>query len=735
MVFASLFCLQISVIMSSPGPEEVEQVSAAPSVSSEETSKESATPDKPMFKIASFASASAPSQEDNSSAQDKEMSPPNGDPNGSAEDKDSEEIVEVPNNDSEQDAAPPPSAAPAFRIASFASTAEDSAASAQEEEEAMPTLEISSVSSMAVENEESASASGGLQSAAVTDVDDDDDEIQEVVEATPDIMQLDEDDEEPQEVDEEDSADSLVFGLLQAILGEVVRRGEEEREQGDEGLGGLGMIEISAVSSMAQSAETGNPCDDDDCIEILDDEPQESTEETVLAVLKAMADEAVNKSLGAKGEFPTKRPTLRLASFADLTNQDSNDSGSVSSSAAVRDEQEEDGGSDLPMCNHCKKPNLAPHANVVWETMQFCDERCLELHQRDWRRCSTCGKEVLTASMGKYCVRFGSNIRQFCSNPCLEDHKKGLKACCYCQRDIPGGEGFLAPIGGDGRGQFKDFCNQSCLRRYQVVYQGAPEEDKEMTECAVCGQLLPAAVELVCRSGAPSASKAHGFFPPVVKLCGPPCAASYKFANRMETAPCDQCAREFDVRRKRFVVYHGAAASGQRFCGEACQNVFVMRNRRITPCAWCKVKKYNFDMIERWTNEKTSFVFCSLNCLGNSRPPAALPAIIPPPLAAAASAAAPTPWRPPTVTLAPPTIPTVDDSTQVSGGGMPVIQSVSSLAGESLPPSQPDRLPLQPVPPPTQIQVCPMIFSVDLFISNCFIICRFKKSESLSRRP
>jgi hypothetical protein len=36
---------------------------------------------------------------------------------------------------------------------------------------------------------------------------------------------------------------------------------------------------------------------------------------------------------------------------------------------------------------------------------------------------------VAAASMGKYCVRFGSDIKQFCSNPCLEDYKKGLKVC------------------------------------------------------------------------------------------------------------------------------------------------------------------------------------------------------------------------------------------------------------------------------------------------------------------
>ena len=85
-------------------------------------------------------------------------------------------------------------------------------------------------------------------------------------------------------------------------------------------------------------------------------------------------------------------------------------------------------------------------------------------------KCSSCSKDVQATSLGKYCVRFGSDIKQFCSNICLEDYKKGLKVCSYCQKDISGGEGFLAPIG--DKGQFKDFCEQSCLQKYEHLHLG-----------------------------------------------------------------------------------------------------------------------------------------------------------------------------------------------------------------------------------------------------------------------
>lgn len=68
--------------------------------------------------------------------------------------------------------------------------------------------------------------------------------------------------------------------------------------------------------------------------------------------------------------------------------------------------------------------------------------------------CANCKEEVLMSSLGKYCVRFGHDIRQFCCSNCLEEFKKGLKVCSYCQKDISGGqEGFLAPVG--DKGQFK----------------------------------------------------------------------------------------------------------------------------------------------------------------------------------------------------------------------------------------------------------------------------------------
>lgn len=175
--------------------------------------------------------------------------------------------------------------------------------------------------------------------------------------------------------------------------------------------------------------------------------------------------------------------------------------------------------------------------------------------------CSTCKKFVQTTSLGKYCVRFGADIKQFCSNSCLEDYKKGLKVCCYCQKDISNGDGFLAPIG--DKGQFKDFCEQDCLKKYSVLHLGQHPE-KETLKCAVCSDEKPVEKELICKEK-------------VIKLCSDPCFNAYKFGNNVESAKCDQCSKDFDHKEIKNTIYYDGLS--KIFCSKACQNVYIMQVR------------------------------------------------------------------------------------------------------------------------------------------------------------
>lgn len=136
----------------------------------------------------------------------------------------------------------------------------------------------------------------------------------------------------------------------------------------------------------------------------------------------------------------------------------------------------------------CSIIELSEERNLSWETMEFCNDDCLGKFQRKYGSfCKNCNGSVQAVSLGKYCVRFGCDVRQFCCSTCLEEFKKGLKVCSYCQKDISlSTDGFLAPVG--EKGQFKDFCTQDCMEKYSKLNSSEPPAT-EKKPCSVCQEV------------------------------------------------------------------------------------------------------------------------------------------------------------------------------------------------------------------------------------------------------
>lgn len=241
-----------------------------------------------------------------------------------------------------------------------------------------------------------------------------------------------------------------------------------------------------------------------------------------------------------------------------------------------------------------------PSGFLVWETMEFCGEECLRQYQSaNGSRCSHCSTPVNQLSLGKYCVRFGADIRQFCSGKCLEEFKRGLKVCCLCQKDLSKQkEGFLAPVG--EKGHFKDFCSQLCLERYERM-NAFNAANLVPHKCTACDTESTTKYQVEHSSGAQ-------------RLCSDVCVSKFRCANKIKQVVCENCHSLFDSEPSQppIFLYHDNVC--QQFCNKACVNLFVLSHRKIVPCAWCKVKKYNFDMIER-VELSGSHLFCSLNCL------------------------------------------------------------------------------------------------------------------------
>ncbi|CAL7937189.1 unnamed protein product [Xylocopa violacea] len=239
--------------------------------------------------------------------------------------------------------------------------------------------------------------------------------------------------------------------------------------------------------------------------------------------------------------------------------------------------------------------------NLSWETMEFCNEECLGKFQTKYGSyCRNCNGSVQAVSLGKYCVRFGYDVRQFCCSTCLEEFKKGLKVCSYCQKDISSSaEGFLAPVG--DKGQFKDFCTQECMEKYSKMSSTEPLT-MEKKCCSVCQEEKIVHCEVQIDRSDP------------VAICSIPCFAAFRFVKKVDPDQCSTCKKFFELSNKKssVVFYENEAHT---FCSKTCLNVFIITNRKIVPCNWCKVKKYNFDMIKKELKTGQVMMMCSLNCL------------------------------------------------------------------------------------------------------------------------
>ncbi|CAH1980548.1 unnamed protein product [Acanthoscelides obtectus] len=252
-------------------------------------------------------------------------------------------------------------------------------------------------------------------------------------------------------------------------------------------------------------------------------------------------------------------------------------------------------------CASCDKVTDDIENNLTWEIMDFCDELCLTKYQKEiGSHCATCKEEVKSNSLGKYCVRFGNDIRQFCTSFCLEKYKKGLKVCSYCQQDMSGEpKGFLAPVG--DKGQFKDFCSQICMEKYDIMTNDRPPKVAPGTICSVCKGAKPITIELDS-NGTPN------------YFCGEPCFVAFSFVNKISSGKCAMCKRNFskEILKKYTMCYDNVQNS---FCSNSCKNIYIIAHRKIVPCSWCKVKKYNFDMIRRYSKTEPMINMCSVNCL------------------------------------------------------------------------------------------------------------------------
>lgn len=235
----------------------------------------------------------------------------------------------------------------------------------------------------------------------------------------------------------------------------------------------------------------------------------------------------IKKMRAARKTQPKKQvnanpPLLKLKVISNATDKYLDEAYKIQAKtpAMVQAAREERERTFLRRCSFCTLILEMNEKTLIWETMDFCDEVCLGRYQNKiGALCANCKNPVIHTSLGKYCVRFGYDIRQFCNSGCLEEFKKGLKICCYCQRDISvGHQGFLAPVG--DKGQFKDFCSQMCMEKFDHMSKN-PTPQQVWTKCAVCSLEKVTSIEVEVTENASQ------------RLCSDPCFAAFKFVNNI----------------------------------------------------------------------------------------------------------------------------------------------------------------------------------------------------------
>jgi zinc finger MYM-type protein 2/3/4 len=232
-------------------------------------------------------------------------------------------------------------------------------------------------------------------------------------------------------------------------------------------------------------------------------------------------------------------------------------------------------------CNQCLTLINYNKKTVSWELMDFCELNCLNQYQMsNGNSCSKCDSPVSSVNMGKLSVRFGDSVHQFCSKDCHSSFKTTFHPCSLCSRNLRDKSEVSQTF---KKGSYQ-FCSRRCVRRFDEICHKRVNHPER--PCAVCDKLQVPQI-FVYIDGE------------VHRICSQTCFSAFKFVNNVNPDECSMCQRYFERKSINSNTYFEMTQNAQPkiFCTKECFTVFIIKNREILKCDWCKVSKYNFDLI------------------------------------------------------------------------------------------------------------------------------------------
>lgn len=96
-------------------------------------------------------------------------------------------------------------------------------------------------------------------------------------------------------------------------------------------------------------------------------------------------------------------------------------------------------------------------------------------------------------------------------------------------------------------------------------------------------------------------------------ICSTFCLSAFKFSFDVTKIICESCSKYGWSSRSANILHYSGFT--KIFCSRKCLQMHVLKIRRIQSCLTCNVKKYNFDLVEKYDSiSGDSKLFCSTFC-------------------------------------------------------------------------------------------------------------------------
>lgn len=278
-------------------------------------------------------------------------------------------------------------------------------------------------------------------------------------------------------------------------------------------------------------------------------------------------------------------------------------------------------------CQRCLTVISDLKTSIYWQMFDFCSAECLFIYQQDTlKACAHCQADIeMKPETSKFILRFGNDLNVFCGLECIEAFKAATYVCGFCHEVKALSEATYEPpveqnvseeaVAAENRIRF---CSKDCFQSFKSTLSKLATKSQGV--CHVCN--IEKDVEVL-----------FNVYGRRIKLCSNACLSAFKFVNNVLADQCLTCESFYErTNASNFTIYAASKSHSVDdnnhddlddeafvFCTSACRNLYLDKMKHAVACTWCKVKKYEHDLMRLrvgGTTEKepSSQTVCLCSC-------------------------------------------------------------------------------------------------------------------------